>query len=74
MKKRVLLSTIITLLIFLVCIEVKAEINVVDNNTYMVERLANLSSPKITSVTASNDLVTVKSTGNFGTLKACITV
>ncbi len=40
-----------------------AKVDVVDNG-YMIQRLANVSQPRITSITANNDLVTVKSTGS----------
>ena len=41
-----------------------AKVDVVDNG-YMIEKLANVSQPKITSVTSSGDLVTVKATGTI---------
>ncbi len=41
-----------------------AKVDVVDNG-YMIQKLANVTSPKITSVTSNNDLVTVKATGTI---------
>ena len=64
MRRNFIISILLFLIINILGITVKAEINVADNNRYMIEKLANISSPKITSVSSNNDLVTVKSTGS----------
>lgn len=63
MKKK-LIITILLFIISFIGIKVEAEINVVDSNAFMIEKLANLSAPRITSVSSDKDLVIVKSEGN----------
>ena len=63
MRKKIinyLLFLILSLSVFTVAF---AKVNVIDNG-YMIERLAYVSQPNITSITSNNDLVTVRSTGN----------
>ena len=63
MRKKII-TTVLLFIISFIGINVKAEINVVDNNAFMIEKLANLSAPRITSVSSDKDLVIVKSEGN----------
>lgn len=63
MKKKLFLNLLLVLLLSFVSI-VHAKINVADNG-YMVQKLANMSTPTITGVSSSNDLVTVRATGNI---------
>ena len=63
MKKRIANYISFLLMCFSFITLVFAKVDVVDNG-YMIQRLANVSQPRITSITANNDLVTVKSTGS----------
>ena len=58
---RYLLFLILSLSVFTITF---AKVDVVDNG-YMVQQLASVSQPKITSITSNNDLVTVKATGTI---------
>ena len=63
MKRKIVLNIVILLFISFVNV-VYAKVNVLDNG-YMVQKLASMSTPTITGVSSSNDLVTVRATGNI---------
>ena len=64
MKKRIANYISFLLMCFSFITLVFAKVDVVDNG-YMIQRLASVSSPKITSVTSKDDLVTVKASGTI---------
>lgn len=62
-KKKLFLSLLLFIISGFIPV-VFAQINVLDNQ-YMIQKLADISTPKINSVTSNADLVTVKASGNI---------